>query len=317
METITKVREFNPTHLEKWKNDLDSCIRCGYCYEHCPVFKYDRWESDAPRAKMIMIFGLLSGQLEPSTYIADKIASCFNCGRCVAACSSGVPLLDIFTDAKRDFEGTQWESPGTTTLTGPECAACLACVRACPHEARSFVDGKIVTDIVKCQSCGACIDACPNKAVFTNLALGTDQQALNREIGQFLEKDKAKAIVFGCNWSYYPDLQSSTMESMVPEEYKILINMCGGRLEKPLLLEPFLKNGWGVLVACCPDGDCEHDGNVKAKIQVASLKEFLAQINIEPERIELVQIAHGDKAGFQSAIDGFMEKINELGPIKR
>ncbi|SMC37164.1 Coenzyme F420-reducing hydrogenase, delta subunit [Desulfocicer vacuolatum DSM 3385] len=317
METKTKFREFKPTHLEKWKNNLDSCIRCGYCYEHCPVFKYDRWESDAPRAKMIMIFGLLSGQLEPSTYIADKIASCFHCGRCVAACSSGVPLLDIFTDAKRDFAGTEWESPGTTTLTGPECAACLACVRACPHEARSFVDGKIITDIVKCQSCGACLDVCPNKAVFTHLSCGTDQQALNREIGQFLEKEKAKAIVFGCNWSYYPDLQSSTMESNVPEEYKILINMCGGRLEKPLLLEPFLKNGWGVLVACCPDGDCEHDGNVKAKTHVAAIKDFLAQINIAPERIELVQIAHGDKARFQSAIDEFMEKINALGPIKK
>ncbi|GAB6143745.1 hydrogenase iron-sulfur subunit [Desulfocicer niacini] len=320
MATQMEPRAFKPVHLEKWKNNLDSCIRCGYCYEHCPVFKFDRWESDAPRAKMIMIFGLLSGQLEPSTYIADKIASCFHCGRCVAACSSGVPLLDIFTDAKRDFAGTAWESPGTTALTGPECAACLACVRACPHEARTFVDGKIVTDIVKCQSCGACVDVCPNKAVFTRLSCGTDQQALNREIGLFLEKDQAKAIVFGCNWSFYPDLQSSAMvptKETPAEEYKILINMCGGRLEKPLLLEPFLKNGWGVLVACCPDGDCEHDGNVKAKTHVASIKKFLAQIDIEPERIELVQIAHGDKAGFQKAIDGFMETINALGPLKK
>ncbi len=320
MATSIKTREFTPTHLEKWKNNLDSCIRCGYCYEHCPVFKYDRWESNAPRAKMIMIFGLLSGQLEPSTYIADKIASCFHCGRCVAACSSGVPLTDIFVDAKRDFAGTAWESTGTTALTGPECAACLACVRACPHEARTFVDGKIVTDIVKCQSCGACADVCPNKAVFTHLSFGTDQQALNREIGLFLEKDHAKVIVFGCNWSFYPDFQSSSMvpsATDAPKEYKILINMCGGRLEKPLLLEPFLKDGWGVLVACCPDGECEHDGNVKAKTHVKSIKEFLTQINIEPERIELVQIAHGDKAGFTSAIDGFMDKINTLGPIKK
>ena len=318
METTTKVREFTPVHLEKWRNNMDSCIRCGYCYEHCPIFKYDRWESNTPRAKMIMLFGLLSGRLEPSTYIADKVASCFYCGRCVAACSSGVPLTDIFTDAKKDFAGTAYESPGSTTVTGPECAACLACVRACPHEARSFVDGKIVTDIVKCQSCGICIDVCPNKAVSSNLSYGTDQAAMGREIGRFLERDEAKAIVFGCNWSYYPDLQSSRMALNGEDPfkaYKIIINMCGGRLEKPMLLHPLLQNGWGVLVACCPDGDCAHDGNVKAKAHVTALKQFLKEIDIAPERIQLVQIAHGDKAGFQAAIDDFMATINELGPI--
>ncbi len=314
-----ETRKFETKHLEKWKNNLDSCIRCGYCYEHCPIFKHERWESDAPRAKMISIYGLLSGQLEPSKYIADKIASCFYCGRCVAACSSGVPLTDIFTDAKRDFAGTEFESPGTTSVTGPECAACLACVRACPHEARSFVDGKIVTDIVKCQSCGICVDVCPNKAVSNNLSYGTNQTALRREINTFLQQDNSKAIVFGCNWSYYPDLQSSQLppsENPNPE-YKILINMCGGRLEKPLLLEPLLQKAWGVLVACCPDGDCDHNGNVHAKNHVQGLKSFMKDIDIDPERIHLVQIAHGDKAGFQKAINEFMERIKALGPLEQ
>jgi len=310
-----ETRPFELTNLEKWKSTLDNCIRCGYCYEHCPIFKSTRWESDAPRAKLIMLYGLLAGKLEPSTYISDRIASCFYCGRCVAACSSGVPLTEIFTDAKRDFQGTAFEVSGTTTVTNSDCAACLACVRACPHGAREFLNGKIVTDTVKCQSCGICVDVCPNEAVSTNLSFGTDRSSLNHEIASFLEKETSKAIVFGCNWSYFPDLQSSVMEKAHDPEYKILINMCGGRLEKPLLLEPFLQKAWGVLVACCPDGDCDHDGNVKAKTHVAALREFLGQINIDPDRIQLVQIKHGDKAGFQSAIDNFMETVKKLGPL--
>ncbi len=310
-----ETRPFELKNLEKWKSNLDSCIRCGYCYEHCPIFKHTRWESDAPRAKLIMLYGLLAGKLEPSSYISDRIASCFYCGRCVAACSSGVPLTEIFTDAKRDFQGTQYEARGTTTVTNTDCVACLACVRACPHEARQFVNGKIVTDTVKCQSCGICVDICPNQAISTSLGYGTNRSALNQEIGEFLEKDTAKAIVFGCNWSYYPDFQASTMDRDVEPPYKILINMCGGRLEKPLLLEPFLQNAWGVLVACCPDGDCEHDGNVKAKTHVADLRALLEQMDIDPDRLQLVQIKHNDKIGFQTAIDTFMEKLDTLGPL--
>ncbi len=310
-----ETRPFETKNLDKWKSNLDSCIRCGYCYEHCPIFKHTRWESDAPRAKLIMLYGLLAGKLEPSAYIADKIASCFYCGRCVAACSSGVPLMDIFTDAKRDFQGTQFEACGTTTITNTDCVACLACVRACPHEARLFINGKIVTDTVKCQSCGICVDICPNQAISTSLGYGTSRPDLNREIGDFLEKETSKAIVFGCNWSYYPDFQASAMDRAVEPPYKILINMCGGRLEKPLLLEPLLQNAWGVLVACCPDGDCEHDGNVKAKSHVLALRELLEQMDIDPDRLQLVQIKHGDKVGFQTAIDTFMEKLDTLGPL--
>lgn len=312
-----QTRSFELKHLDKWKTSLDKCIRCGYCYEHCPIFKHTGWESDAPRAKLIMLYGLLAGKLEPTPYLADRVASCFYCGRCVAACSSGVPLTEIFTDAKRDFQGTEFEALGTTTVTNTDCVACLACVRACPHEARLFVNGKIVTDTVKCQSCGICVDVCPNKAVSTSLSYGTNRPALNIEIGQFLEKENSKAIVFGCNWSYYPDFQASYMEPDEPPEYKILINMCGGRLEKPLLLEPLLNNAWGVLVACCPDGECEHDGNVKAKSHVKALRELLEQMDIDPERLQLVQVKHGDKVGFQTAIDTFMEKLNTLGPIEK
>lgn len=318
-----KKRKFELDHLLKWRNTLDKCIRCGYCYEHCPVFKHTRWESDAPRAKLTMLYGLLSGRLEPSTYIADKIFSCFNCQQCVAACSSGVPITEILTDARADFAGTEFDTTGTTSITGHGCANCLTCVRACPHDARYFKDGHIITDPVLCQSCGICSSLCPNQSVSALHSYGTDRVYLNRMISEFLKKESAKVIVFGCNWSYYPDLQSSSYEpessSYLPiyeqpePEYKILINMCGGRLTKPLLLDAFLENAWGVLVACCPDGECENNGNLKAVKSVKGLKPVLESLDINPDRLDLVHISHGDKAGFQKAIDAFVEKVKGLG----
>lgn len=313
------TREFKTDNLSKWRDTLDKCIRCGYCYEHCPVFKYTRWESEAPRAKLTMIYGLLSGKLEPSQYMADKLFSCFNCGRCVAACSSGVPLTEIFADARADFIETEFDRTGTTSITGYECANCLTCVRACPHDARYFQDGHIVTDSVQCQSCGICMDLCPNQTASASFTYGTDRIYLKDEISKFLIRPNSKVIVFGCNWSFYPDLQSSSYLPIYEQpdpEYKILINMCGGRLKKPLLLDPFLDNAWGVLVACCPEDKCEHNGNVKAAKHVNGLKPVLEALDIDPARIRMVQIDHGDKAGFQKAIDQFMEDINKLGPCK-
>ena len=313
----TKIKEFK--HLEKWQKTLANCIRCGYCFEHCPMFKHTGWESDAPRAKIITAFGLLSGEVEPSESAAHKMFSCFYCKRCEAACSSGVNLTDIFTDAKKDLVEMGLKGPGTTSTTKMSCARCLICVGACPHEARSY-DGKgIATDPVKCRACGICIEVCPAGAATIENSFGTDREALmNRAATFFSTHESAKAIIFACNWSYYPDLQASVLPDAETEDksYEILVNMCGGRLEPQLLMAPFLNDAWGVMVAVCPDDKCDHNGNVRAKIIVESLRNTFKNIDIDPERVQLVQIAAGDKNKFQMEIDTFINKLNGMGPIR-
>jgi coenzyme F420-reducing hydrogenase delta subunit/formate hydrogenlyase subunit 6/NADH:ubiquinone oxidoreductase subunit I len=306
-----KSKPIEYKNLEKWDKTLASCIRCGYCFEHCPISKYTKWESDTPRAKIAMAHGLLSGDLEPSDYIAEKLFSCFFCKRCEAACSSGVSLLDIFVDARRDLLEAGYDVPGTTSITEASCAGCLSCIRECPHDARSLDVNVIVTDPVKCQSCGICIEACPAGAIHLGLSYGTSKQELNNETIEYFKKGKkSKAIVFACNWSYFPDMQSSIMAETEDKDYKVIVNMCGGRLEKTTLMEPFLHGAKGVLVACCADGECEHEGNEKAKASVLFVKNLLKGLNIDSEKIHLVQIKHGDKSGFQMEIDTFMEAIS-------
>ena len=60
-------------YLKDWENDMNRCIRCAYCFEGCPVYRDLRWEPDGARGKVILSYGLLTGQLEPSQYVADKI----------------------------------------------------------------------------------------------------------------------------------------------------------------------------------------------------------------------------------------------------
>lgn len=317
METKEKTRF---KHLEKWESTLSACIRCGYCFEHCPMFKYTGWESDAPRAKIITAFGLLSGELEPTKMAADKIFNCFYCKRCEAACSSGVTLTDVFTDAKKDLVEMGLKGPGTTSVTYLNCARCLVCVKACPHEARFHGEDGIETDPVKCQACGICVEVCPAGAAKIENNFGTGREDLIAESSRFLSTHaSAKAIVFACNWSYFPDLQASRLpESETHDkDYEIYVNMCAGRLESQLLMAPFLNKAWGVLVASCPEDECQHkNGNTRAKKLVESLRSTMERVDIDPARLQVVEIPAGDKTLFQAEIDTFIDRLNSMGPIR-
>ena len=45
-----------------------------------------------------------------------------------------------------------------------KCIKCGACIAACPVEAISMKDGKVVIDQEKCISCGSCFAVCPVEA---------------------------------------------------------------------------------------------------------------------------------------------------------
>jgi len=87
-------------HLKKWQDEFHKCIRCAYCFEGCPVFKDLGWDSNGARGRVIMSYGLLSGELEPSQYIADKLFQCTFCKDCTERCSAGVHAPEIVAAAR-------------------------------------------------------------------------------------------------------------------------------------------------------------------------------------------------------------------------
>ena len=46
-----------------------------------------------------------------------------------------------------------------------KCNGCGTCIEACPTEALSLADEKIVVDADTCIDCGVCIDECPVQAL--------------------------------------------------------------------------------------------------------------------------------------------------------
>ncbi len=304
--------------LERWKGTLDKCIRCGYCFEHCPIYKATRWEIDSPRGKLILLYGLLSGEVAPTDYVANKLLECFHCNRCQKACSSGVPIQQVYSDARALLIASGFDVVGTTSQTDHAvCALCLACVRMCPHEARKFLDGRIRTDRLKCASCGSCLDICPAEAVTIARGYGTNPDELLQAVRSFFARHRsAKVVVFSCSWSTYPGLQSARPEEEETDpETLTLVTVCSGRVTSRTVLETLRHGAWGVLICCCPEDDCEHGGSRRAKARLSRLAGVLRQTGIDPRRIQVCEVPQGNTRLFGEAREQFLSEIRSLGPL--
>jgi len=90
-------------YIDDWKDELNICIRCAYCFAGCPVFKELGWEADGARGKLVIAYGLMTGELEPSQYIADKLFQCTFCKDCLEQCSANVAIPDVITAMRSDL----------------------------------------------------------------------------------------------------------------------------------------------------------------------------------------------------------------------
>jgi coenzyme F420-reducing hydrogenase delta subunit/ferredoxin len=316
----TKKIDFK--RLKKWEKELNKCIRCGYCYELCPLYKTLDWESNTPRGKLILLHGLITGKIELTQDIAEKIFQCFYCEQCSDNCSAGVPVTEIFTDARADFIDAGFEAYGTTSQFKEDlCSVCGMCVSVCKSEALSFEkdeqgNKKVVIDKVKCKSCGLCIATCPSGVIFQKHGFEVSPSELKEKITHFLETSNTKLIVFCCNWSLFPGLQMSQSPTLIKTQYGIIVTMCSGRINPELILHAFKKGAWGVMISGCPPEECEHEGNYKARRRILLLKNMLRQFNIEPERLRMVWFSRGESIKLKNAIDDFINDLEKLGYLR-
>ena len=71
---------------------IDACVHCGFCLPACPTYLALEDENDSPRGRIVLMRGLLDGDVLPSDPIVQQhIDRCLGCRACETACPSGVP----------------------------------------------------------------------------------------------------------------------------------------------------------------------------------------------------------------------------------
>jgi glycolate oxidase len=95
----------HPEDIQSLGKEIDDeiliCVQCGFCRAGCPTFGETNLESQNARGRVLLAYSILSGKLEPSIELAERIYKCTTCMNCTQACPSGLHVVEIMEKLRK------------------------------------------------------------------------------------------------------------------------------------------------------------------------------------------------------------------------
>ena len=89
--------------LKKYLDQTMVCTSCGYCKSVCPVFSATLWDSNTARSKIMLAYGLITGEVKPDDSVIQSIFECSTCADCKRRCPSKVETLEIIMATRQEL----------------------------------------------------------------------------------------------------------------------------------------------------------------------------------------------------------------------
>jgi coenzyme F420-reducing hydrogenase delta subunit len=127
---------------------------------------------------------------------------------------------------------------------------------------------------------------------------------------------ESKIVAFCCNFCAFAaaDL-AGAMRLQYSANVRIIRLPCTGKVDAIHLMKAFEDGADAVFVAGCLEGQCHYlEGNLRAKKRVAYVKKLLAEVEIEPERLEMFNLSSAMGGRFAEIVEEMTERITKLGP---
>lgn len=125
-----------------------------------------------------------------------------------------------------------------------------------------------------------------------------------------------RIVVYCCHYCAYAaaDL-AGVLRLPYPAALRIIEIPCSGRFDILEALHAFEHGTDGMMVAGCLEGDCHfQSGNLTARRRVAMVRRLLADIGLEPERIEMANMSSAMGLQFADAARAMAARVLTLGP---
>jgi coenzyme F420-reducing hydrogenase delta subunit len=125
-----------------------------------------------------------------------------------------------------------------------------------------------------------------------------------------------KIVAYCCNFCAFAaaDL-AGAMRIQYPHNVRIIKLPCTGKVDAIHLMKAFEDGADGAFVAGCLEGQCHYlEGNLRARKRVAYVKRLLAEVGIEPERIDMFNLSSAMGGRFAEIVGEMTQRIKELGP---
>jgi F420-non-reducing hydrogenase iron-sulfur subunit len=123
-------------------------------------------------------------------------------------------------------------------------------------------------------------------------------------------------VAFLCNWCSYAGADLAGVSRMqYPANVRVIRVPCSGRVDPLYIIKALQEGADGVLVSGCHPGDCHYiSGNLVARRKFAMLKNFLAYLGIEPERVQFSWVSASEGGRFAALIEKVVADVKKLGP---
>jgi len=114
LKEIFTVIDSKELQILAYKKDIYKCTRCGYCREMiqerdntfriCPIRENTAgFEAYTSKGKMMLMRGVLEGEIEFTPKLADIFFTCTTCGSCRVHCLVDIPTTEIFETFRKDL----------------------------------------------------------------------------------------------------------------------------------------------------------------------------------------------------------------------
>lgn len=84
--------------------ELNACLQCDYCIDHCPTYQILGDEYDSPRGRIFLIREMLESAHRPDKKTVKHIDRCLSCLACMSTCPSSVNYMRLVDHAREYIE---------------------------------------------------------------------------------------------------------------------------------------------------------------------------------------------------------------------